>query len=527
MNKATIYTVLLFLFTGLLAFLAAYLVEYREIAIERDGLQFAKVGKAELVESNRQHPIMFIITDEAASEKRLYKTNTDTAAIGNSWLLHRTTDMTLANKELFWNANSADFTFQDTLHSLSVDERFAIVGGASNIEGMRLLQHRVEPGLWGFIDDSLFVFVMLSGIAFFVIWLIDFLGFFAGQFIHPYAQKGFQIVCLVGAIAFLGITHITTWMPASSHAMLVRNIVFLGFGYALFQYVLQRFVPKLDFLDGELVKFVTIFGGLLIFYFIGNFIGHSIDASSHDIIIPKPLRAGSHVMIGLMFAFAMGNLLNNLRKRWLFLRANNRLLKHTKKESVAAKAELKALQGSINPHFLYNALNSIASLAKTDAEKTEQMALSLSSFYQYVTNKEAQHTSTLAEELEMVQHYLDIEKVRFGERLHIEMDCSEASLACIMPRFTLQPLVENAIKYGFKEDKIEVKIVSQKLENQLQLQVFDSGKAFPEHLVMGFGLQHVTKKLRLLFPEQHRLEFVHSPEKHVFISVTQETLIKH
>jgi LytS/YehU family sensor histidine kinase len=82
-----------------------------------------------------------------------------------------------------------------------------------------------------------------------------------------------------------------------------------------------------------------------------------------------------------------------------------------------AKAELKSLQSQINPHFLYNSLNSIASLAPVDAQKTQKMAHSLSDLFKYSINRKDKKTSTVHDEVEMVKTYLDIEKIRFGERL--------------------------------------------------------------------------------------------------------------
>jgi sensor histidine kinase YesM len=115
------------------------------------------------------------------------------------------------------------------------------------------------------------------------------------------------------------------------------------------------------------------------------------------------------------------------------------------------KAELNALHSRVNPHFLYNALNSITGLAKIDAEKTEHMALSLSKLFRYSINKEQSDWSTLYEELEMVKIYLDIEKVRFEDRLDFRVDLPDELGAVKIPRFIIQPLVENAIKHGISK----------------------------------------------------------------------------
>jgi sensor histidine kinase YesM len=98
------------------------------------------------------------------------------------------------------------------------------------------------------------------------------------------------------------------------------------------------------------------------------------------------------------------------------------------------KAELNALHSKINPHFLYNALNSIAGLARMDLGKTEQMALSLSKLFRYSINREQSDWSTLGEELAMVQIYLDIEKIRFEDRLDYIVDLSADLMHCKLPQ---------------------------------------------------------------------------------------------
>ena len=125
--------------------------------------------------------------------------------------------------------------------------------------------------------------------------------------------------------------------------------------------------------------------------------------------------------------------------------------KLSKLRELKSKAELNALHSRINPHFLYNSLNSIAGLAHDDADKTEHMALSLSKLFRYSINKEKSDWTTFKEELEMVRIYLDVEKVRFDDRLSYLVEIPKELEEQQIPRFIIQPLVENAVKHGISK----------------------------------------------------------------------------
>jgi signal transduction histidine kinase len=185
------------------------------------------------------------------------------------------------------------------------------------------------------------------------------------------------------------------------------------------------------------------------------------------------------------------------------------------------KAELNALHSKINPHFLYNSLNSIAGLAKTDANKTEHMALLLSKLFRYAINKEQSDWSTLAEELEMATIYLEIEKIRFDDKLTFTIDLPSEMRDMQIPRFMIQPLVENAIKHGISQmvTKGEVGISIRKSDQGIEISVNDNGPDFPSELNTGFGLQGIYDKLEILYPNRFELHFLNSPNKQIIIKL--------
>lgn len=191
-------------------------------------------------------------------------------------------------------------------------------------------------------------------------------------------------------------------------------------------------------------------------------------------------------------------------------------------EKLKTRAELDALQAKINPHFLYNALNSIASLVHEDPDKAEEMTLLLSKMFRYSTGRNGGLFATLSDELEMVRTYLQVEQVRFGNRLSFSVDVSNPSLNELkLPQFLLQPIVENAIKHGIAKradsGRIDVRIYEK--DSELHLCVHDNGPAFSDDMSGGYGLRSIQDKLKLLYGDDARVELQNWPIKQVLISI--------
>lgn len=206
----------------------------------------------------------------------------------------------------------------------------------------------------------------------------------------------------------------------------------------------------------------------------------------------------------------------------LTLKITEQELQLSELEKSKTKAELEALQAKINPHFLYNSLNSIASLVHIDPDKAEQMTLLLSKLFRYVTNKNADYFDTLANELEMAATYLEIEQVRFGDRLSFKIIVRDDALKNVpVPRFLIQPVVENAIKHGIARiaDRGVIEVRVTKEQNLLRITVHDNGPGFPEPISGGYGLQSIQNKLRLLYADKAALSLQNLPVKQVILDL--------
>lgn len=200
-----------------------------------------------------------------------------------------------------------------------------------------------------------------------------------------------------------------------------------------------------------------------------------------------------------------------------------RKIKEASLEKELIHAQLEALHAKVNPHFLYNSLNTIAGLALVDGEKTRQMALSLSRFFRYSINKEQSNLTSVAEELEMINTYLEIEKIRFGNQLDYTIACAPECEKELIPRTLLQPLVENCIKHGWSEElgTIRIQINIKKENDRLIISIKDSGAPFTPGFIPGYGLQSTYDKLELLFPNRHDLSIISDPEKEVRITIRE------
>ena len=174
-------------------------------------------------------------------------------------------------------------------------------------------------------------------------------------------------------------------------------------------------------------------------------------------------------------------------------------------EKMTKEAELFKLRQQLQPHFLFNSLNSINALIGTRPQEARKMVQQLSDFLRGTIKKEEHQWVTLKEELQYLQLYLDIEKVRFGHRLSTKIECDDNIGEMKLPALLLQPIMENAIKFGLYDtvDEIEISLQAVKEDNHLVIVIknpFDAETAVPKGT--GFGLQSVKRRLFLLFARQ-------------------------
>jgi LytS/YehU family sensor histidine kinase len=182
------------------------------------------------------------------------------------------------------------------------------------------------------------------------------------------------------------------------------------------------------------------------------------------------------------------------------------------------KSELALLRSQMQPHFLFNALTAVMAVSD-DKEKVEELAQSLADYLRFSLSKSDDDASPLGDELEALENYLQVEKIRFAENLNYQIDADQEARAFSVPGQLVQPLLENAIKYGRQTSPMPLSILieAQRSGDCLRLTVENTG-SWVEHpassgdLGIGIGVSNLRRRLQLLYGDRATLTYEQSPE---------------
>jgi len=180
-------------------------------------------------------------------------------------------------------------------------------------------------------------------------------------------------------------------------------------------------------------------------------------------------------------------------------------------ETLAQEAQVKMLRYQLNPHFLFNTLNSISTLILSGENRIANQAVTrLSQFLRHTLDQDPMKKVTLRQEIDALNLYLSTEQLRFGDRLEIEFAVEEAALDALMPSLLLQPLIENAVKYaiGPREEGGRVRIGGRVRDGMLELSVQDDGPGLEDHEALGngrgVGLRNTRERLAVVYGDRQR-----------------------
>jgi two-component system, LytTR family, sensor kinase len=187
----------------------------------------------------------------------------------------------------------------------------------------------------------------------------------------------------------------------------------------------------------------------------------------------------------------------------------DRELEDARLRQAKTDAELSALQARINPHFLFNTLNSIAALISEDPAKAEEATWQLSSLFRYTLQANTRSAVTVEEELTIVRRYLEIEKIRLAERLEFNIVVDPDLASREIPALLLQPLVENAIKHGIAPQVKGgvVEIVGRRIGNEAVFTITDNGSGTASESGAGVGMDNVRRRLETLYGASGAIAF--------------------
>ena len=180
------------------------------------------------------------------------------------------------------------------------------------------------------------------------------------------------------------------------------------------------------------------------------------------------------------------------------------------------KSELALLRYQVQPHFLFNALSAVMAVSD-NKEKVEELTQSLADYLRFSLRKRNDDYSPLGEELEAMENYLQVEKIRFEEKLRFQIDADEEARVFVAPRQLVQPLLENAIKYGQQTSPtpLSIRIEAQITGDRLHLTVENTGSWVEPSASsgMGIGISNLRRRLQLLYGDRASLTHEHSPQR--------------
>jgi two-component system, LytTR family, sensor kinase len=311
----------------------------------------------------------------------------------------------------------------------------------------------------------------------------------------------------------------------------VQKLTWLGFiGIQAFGCLLYTLIPfnvcrviaidkklkKLSFVRHKLIILVALIVTSLLVDIALVYIVYGTD-KNFLVFLKYSVVSNFYIAAAIGLVYAVVNYLDLQQKR----KFDEKEIELIRLRELKSKAELDALHSKVNPHFLYNALNSIADLSITDGKKARKMTVALADLFRYSINYSQNNYSTVRDEVSMTDVYLQIERIRFEDKLNYHVMVDESTEHYLLPRFILQPLVENAVKHGLKvtgqmsEIFLETKIV----EDKLIINIADNGPLFPDELNPGYGVKSVYDKLDLLFPGAYEIHFTNHPRKQVSIHI--------
>ena len=346
---------------------------------------------------------------------------------------------------------------------------------------------------------------------------------------RPLSHRGVKWGLIVGAWTFFGAliageTYIRARAAGASLPLLVSFVWFLSWAYtwALFTPVVLWLRRRFPFERDRWVRSLVVhlaaslliaWIGALVYVFVGQRLGRV--AGGVDVLVNQSLLtfvvflhfdpALYWIIIGLSYV------VHNYRE------ARARELRASQLETQLAQARLHALEMQLHPHFLFNALHTIAVLVRTSRNtQAVRVVTGLGELLRRALDHAGTHFVPLKQEIEFIRRYLEIEQIRFGERLCVEISVDPNTLDAQVPHLILQPLVENAIRHGVapRSTRGSLHVQARRARDRLLLSVRDDGPGLPETLGEysgdGVGLSTTRERLVRIYAADHRFRVVNA-----------------
>jgi len=225
-----------------------------------------------------------------------------------------------------------------------------------------------------------------------------------------------------------------------------------------------------------------------------------------------------YVLASMLQSMGLFGIWSLIYLSFLYFERYNRSLKY---EAAIKEIELNNLKSQLNPHFIFNALNSIRALIQEDPLKSKKAITQLSNILRNVLKAQPQETIAFSEELATVKDYLSLEAIRYEERIEISYEIDEHSNFFRVPPLMLQTLVENGIKHGISKLKKggKLELITQRVAEGLQIQIRKRGKFQEKKKKSGYGLLNTEKRLKLIYGDQASLKIVNLSDHTVLTQI--------
>ena len=311
----------------------------------------------------------------------------------------------------------------------------------------------------------------------------------------------YTIIISAVIAVFLTLTGITT------KSFVINLIVSQSFGLSIFSiiiFLLWIFKPE----KTAPLAFIVLIGiasGILIGLQIGPFVLlriFSIVLWQQEKSLLQPIILGiTFGSVATYFFYAKARLRVSMGE------LQQERIKRLSSEKEALEANLRLLQAQIEPHFLFNTLSNVLSLIDTDPASGKSMLVDLIHYLRTSLSRTFPDPITLDQEMDMIKAYLNIQKIRMGERLHFNIELPDAVRKLPFPPMLLQPLVENAVKHGLepKMEGGEITIKAVEKNDLIRIEVMDTGLGFSSFQKVGVGIGNVRERIKLLYGEKGRL----------------------
>jgi sensor histidine kinase YesM len=287
----------------------------------------------------------------------------------------------------------------------------------------------------------------------------------------------------------------------------LANIVMsLSFGISSCTIVILLFWLFNPELDKTLLIILLLIASVVVGWIIGSQLGYFVLRHFFSIVIPTD---GYYVLRSFVLALAFGCMCtyffySQARLRIVGETMEKERVNRLASEKAVLESSLRLLQAQIEPHFLFNTLSNILSLIDTEPAKGKSMLLDLIRYLRTSLSRTLPEATTLDQEMEAIEAYLNIQKIRLGDRLDFTIEVPEALAQHPFPPMLLQPLVENAVKHGL-EPKIEggeIRITAVEEGDFLRIEIADTGLGFSIFNASGVGIANVKERIRLMYGEK-------------------------